>query len=814
MRRWFLVWLLSGLAPAQAVELLVQLRPGAVAPAEVRRFPLGLAGLERWWVEGTLRQALERWGRHPAVIRIAPDVPRRPHRLPGEAALAPPDRFWFWQAAGLPAAWEITVGDPTVPLGLVDDAVEQTHPDLQVNLGPGYDPPPGSTAFPCPDLSRPRHGTQVAGVAAAEGDNGVGTAGAVWRISLRAATLGCRFSAGDAIAAYEWLASQGVKVINYSYGGPEFNAVEREALLDLQRQGVLLVASAGNDHSDLDQAPLYPAALGLANVISVGALDRQERPATWSNVGAFSVDLFAPGEAVYTTDLDGKYATVSGTSVAAPLVSGTLALLQSVAPQADWRALRAALLSGVRPFDPPLGLSRTGGRLDAAAALAALQDPRPLYLLREAVLVDDGDGDGLVDPHEEFTLNLVVENAGVVDGGALQVSLLPPPGAPLELRSSAVSVAPLAAQEEVLVSFQLRAGRFSTHRRWLLSVEFDDGRVRQRRHFPLHLGFLPADAEVAATIQGDAYDHVHAYHFHGEADWILELQADDPQRTRLVVGGEDVWVRFDPEREAAEVVASVAQAPAAPVARLILPAAVAGSGTYRGLVFRLPQDDGRDSAPDGYRLRLCRPWVGNAPPQVQAPAAVQARVGEVVRLRGSASDLDGQVRWTWWEGVSSGVEPLPSVLGNELRFTPERAGEYRFRFQASDDHCAVATREVVLYVEDPAPENDSERTFYRVPLGGTLNFVLPATERFSLISELPPGARFQDNRFQWDNAGPVGDYRLTFQGENGDQRIIRIQVAPRAQNNAAVDRGAVAWSSLVALGGMLARHKRYRRKKR
>ncbi len=815
MRRWCFLGLLSGLVPAQAqaVELLVQLRPDVAPPAEVARVPLGLAGLERWRVEGTLQQALARWGRHPAVIRIAADVPRRPHRLPNEATIAPRGRFWFWEAAGLPAAWETTVGDPAVLLGLVDDAVERTHPDLQANLTQGYDPPPGSEAIPCPGLSRPRHGTQVAGVAAAVGDNSQGTAGAAWRVSLVPATLGCRFTTSAAIEAYGWLGSRGVKVINYSYGGPDFNAAEREALLALQNQGVLLVASAGNDHGDLDHAPLYPAALGLANVISVGALDRQGRPATWSNVGAFSVDLFAPGEAIYTTDLDdryttdldGRYTTVSGTSVAAPLVSGTLALLQSLDPQADWRALRAALLAGARAFDPPLGLSRTGGRLDAAAAMAALADPRPLYLLREAVVIDDADGDGLVDPNEAFTLNLVVENAGVVDGGALQASLLLPPGAPLEVLSSTVSLAPLAAQDEALVSFQLRAGVFSAHGRWLLSVEFDDGQVRQRRHFPLQLGFLPTDGEVAATIQRDAYDHVHTYHFHGEAEWVLELQADDPRRTHLVVGGEGVRVRFDPEREVAEVAASVAQAPAAPVARLTLPAAAAG--IHRALVFRLPRAVENDAEPSDYRLRLCRVQPGNAPPVVQVPATLPARVGEEVVLRGTASDPDGQVRWTWWEGVSGGVVRLPSALGTELRFTPEASGEYRFRFHASDDGCALSSAVVLVQAEEPEPNNDTDRNFYRVQVGAPLTFLLPPGEAFSLVSGLPPGARFQDNRFQWDSAGPVGEYPLVFQGENGAQRKIRIQVVPRAQNDAAVDRGAVAWFGLGALGFMFARRR-------
>ncbi len=517
-RRAFLSLFLAVAPPAGADDWLVREGPGVQIPPEVQRRPLGLPGWALWTWPGA---HLDRLLALPGVRWAEADVPRRPDRLPNESRFAPAGRFGFWEQAGLPGAWESVTGDPDVRLGLVDDALATDHPDLAANVSLGRNFRYGQglaeddvSPHPClGTLTMPRHGTQVAGVMAAVGDNAQGTAGAVWQAGITATALGCQFGVADAVAAHVWLAGQGPVAVNYSYSGTEDSQAELEAVDALADRGILLVASAGNGHGDHRLAPVYPAALERPNLITVGALDRDGRPATWSAEGAFTVDLFAPGEGLYTTDLDGRYATVSGTSFAAPLVTGTLALLRAADPGADAARLRAALLAGVRPL-PVRGRSRTDGALDAAGALAALRaGPAPLPLLRDAVVANDDDGDGRVDPGEAFELNVAVENAGTVDTGPLRLTLRVVDG-PLTVIGPAVLLDGLPAQGEALVTFSLRAGTFSAHRRALLALDIDDGNAPVTRHFPLHLGALAVGETAQATLQADPYDHRHPYHFH------------------------------------------------------------------------------------------------------------------------------------------------------------------------------------------------------------------------------------------------------------------------------------------------------------
>ena len=797
VRRAFLTLLLAALPPAGADDWLVREGPGVQIPPEVQRRPLGLPGWALWtWPGADLGRLLAL----PGVRWAEADAPRRPDRLPNESRFAPAGRFDFWDQAGLPGAWESVTGDPDVRLGLVDDALAADHPDLAANVSLGRNFRYGQglaeddvTPQPClGTLAMPRHGTQVAGVMAAVGDNAQGTAGAVWQAGINATALGCQFGVADAVAAYAWLAGQGAVAVNYSYSGTEYSEAELEAVDALADSGILLVASAGNGHGDHRLAPVYPAALERPNLITVGALDRAGRLATWSAEGAFTVDLFAPGEGLYTTDLDGRYATVSGTSFAAPLVTGTLALLRAADPSADAARLRAALLAGVRPL-PVRGRSRTDGALDAAGALAALRAaPAPLPLLRDAVVANDDDGDGQVDPGEAFELNVAVENAGTVDAGPLRLTLRVVDG-PLTVIGPAALLDGLPAQGEALVTFSLRAGTFSAHRRALLALDIDAGGAPVTRHFPLHLGALAVGETAQTTLQADPYDHRHSYHFHPPPGrWVVELAADDPRGVGLAQGSLPPRVYFQDGRSAVQD--ALAVAPGGPVQRLDggdLPAA----DLWHLLVFRPPENALEDRSPTRYRLRLCGDpeAAGNRAPAVTFPGgAIQAaQAGADIELRARAEDADGAVRTQWWAQVSGPAVDGAGRLGAALSLRLDRPGTYVFRHHASDDQCAVGSAELTVLVSSATQENDARRDVYRVTEGTPLNFQLPPTENFSLTSPAPAGSSYRNGQFSWPDPGPPGEYRLTFVNGDGKRRVVLVIVEARTRGNENVRRGGL-----------------------
>jgi len=798
LRAWALLSLLA--APTVgAGDWLVREGTGLHVPAEVVRRPLGLPGWALWHWPSADRERLLAL---PGVRWAEADAPRRPDRLPSEARAAPPGRFDFWAQAGLPAAWEAVTGDPDVRLGLVDDALATDHPDLSGNVLAGRNYRYGQNLsvddlrpYPCPGrLALPEHGTQVAGAMAAVGDNALGTAGAVWQAAVVATALGCQFGVAGAVEAYAWLAGQAPVAVNYSYSGVTYSQAEAEAVDALGAAGILLVASAGNGHGDHRMAPVYPAALERPNLIAVGALDRQDRPATWSAEGAFTVDLFAPGEGLYTTDVDGRYSTVSGTSFAAPLVTGTLALLRAADPGADAARLRAALLAGVRPL-PVRGRSRTDGALDAAGALAALRAaPSPLPLLRDAVVAGDGDGDGQVDPGERFELNVVVENAGTADSGPLRATLRVVDG-PLAVTDPEAALDGLPAQGEALLRFSLRADAFAAHRRALLAVDIDDGSGPVRRHFPLHLGALAVGEATDAILQADPYDHRHPYHFHPpNGRWVVELAADDPTGVGLALGGQRPRIHFldgGTDVQDALVVASGGPLQRLDSRVLNLPSV----DPLHLVVFRPPENALTDRAPTRYRLRLCGdPEAGgNRPPVVTFPGggglAVQA--GAEVELRAHAEDPDGTVWAQWWEQRSGPAVEGANRLGDTVALRLERAGTYVFRHQASDDRCALGAAEFTVVVSPVAEANDAQRDVYRVTEGTPLNFQLPPTENFRLVSPAPAGSSYRNGQFSWSSPAPPGEYRLTFVNENGERRVIRVIVEARARGNENVRRGAL-----------------------
>ena len=223
------------------------------------------------------------------------------------------------------------------------------------------------------------HGTHVAGIAAAATNNGIGIAGVSWGARVMPVKVLDQYGNGwysDIADGIVYAADNGAKIINLSLGGAAASQTLCQAAAYAQQKGALLVAATGNAGA----AVLYPAACD--GVLAVAATDRSDQRASFSNYGP-EVDLAAPGVDIYSTWpwLDG-YFTKSGTSMAAPHVSGVAALVWSRWPEWDnievsRRIMETAVDVDVSGWDPYTGW----GRLDAAAALASNGDPaRRVYL--------------------------------------------------------------------------------------------------------------------------------------------------------------------------------------------------------------------------------------------------------------------------------------------------------------------------------------------------------------------------------------------------------------------------------------------------
>jgi subtilisin family serine protease len=364
--------------PAAEAQLLVRYKPGASAGerAAVRRE----AGVRR--EHGFAAAELEAVapdrgiaaGTAAARLRRDPDVVYAETDRVRHAALVPSDALFRWQwgleRIGAPAAWDITTGAPQVVVGVADGGADLDHPDLAPNLVPGWDFVDDDAQ---PDDEDPSgHGTHVAGTVGARGDDGIGVSGVAWTtriMPLRVLGADGTGTVSDAIGAYERAARAGVRIVNLSFGGAGASQAERDAIA--AAPGVLFVAAAGNESADDDANPTYPCAYDLPNLLCVTASDESDGRPAFANVGRASVDLAAPGTSI-VGPVPGGWASLSGTSMAAPQVSGAAALLLAREPAARPEDLIAALVGTAVPAPAFAGVTVSGGRLDAAAAVRAV----------------------------------------------------------------------------------------------------------------------------------------------------------------------------------------------------------------------------------------------------------------------------------------------------------------------------------------------------------------------------------------------------------------------------------------------------------
>lgn len=219
-----------------------------------------------------------------------------------------------------PLGWDMTTGSPNVTIAILDTGVDLTHPDLSSKLVPGYDIL-NNDNDPSDDHG---HGTHVAGIAAAVTDNHTGVAGASWGAQIMPVKVLNSSGSGtyaNLAAGIVWAADHGAQIINLSLGGSFRSPILEDAVNYAYSQGVVQVAAAGNSGIG---SVLYPGS--YAHVVAVGATDANNDRAGFSNYGP-ELELVAPGVSIYSTSIGSVYGNRSGTSMAAPLVSGLAAIL-------------------------------------------------------------------------------------------------------------------------------------------------------------------------------------------------------------------------------------------------------------------------------------------------------------------------------------------------------------------------------------------------------------------------------------------------------------------------------------------------------
>jgi subtilisin family serine protease len=280
-----------------------------------------------------------------------------------------PNDYWYpsqWHLTKIqaPNAWGVTTGSTGVTIAVIDSGVSAVN-DLSSKLLPGINLIDGGT-----DVTDGfNHGTPVAGIAGASTNNGTGVAGISWLSSILPVKVYGNTGATTCSAITNgiiWAADHGAKVINMSFAGPTACSGESSAIDYAWNRGAVLVAAAGNDGTT---TPTYPAAYN--NVIAVASTESDDSLSSFSNRGNW-LSVAAPGRGLYTTYNNGAYTGASGTSAAAPVVSGIAALVLSANPALTNAQVTSIIEQsaddlGVAGFDSSFGW----GRVNAYRAVVA-----------------------------------------------------------------------------------------------------------------------------------------------------------------------------------------------------------------------------------------------------------------------------------------------------------------------------------------------------------------------------------------------------------------------------------------------------------
>jgi len=351
----------------------------------------------------TMEEALQLYNNTEGVIYAQPNYQVQALNLPNDSRF---NELWGLNNTGqnggkvdadidAPEAWDIATGSREIVVAVIDTGVDYTHPDLAGNMWVNEPEKNGSTGvdddgngyiddiygydFVNNDgnpMDDHYHGTHCAGTIGACGNNGTGVTGVNWQVKIMAIKFLNSAGSGwtdDAITCIEYSMEMGANLSSNSWGGGSYNQGLEDTIDAAGTAGMLFVAAAGNDSSNNDQNPAYPASYDCPSIISVMATDKNDNRSSFSNYGLTSVDLGAPGTDILSCEPGNGYQYLDGTSMATPHVSGACALVWSQNPTLSNLEVKQLLIDTV---DPTLsGKCVSGGRLNLYNAVAQLNTP-------------------------------------------------------------------------------------------------------------------------------------------------------------------------------------------------------------------------------------------------------------------------------------------------------------------------------------------------------------------------------------------------------------------------------------------------------
>lgn len=395
-------------------EIIVQFAPGVSIASAGRRLTKRLGGRIRASYPGlgglavvelepgvSVEAAVEAYSADPDVLHAQPNYEYRLADVPNDALF----RFqWGLHNTGeygtadadidAPQAWDLQTGSAEVVVAVIDTGVDYTHPDLKENMwvnprevaGNGIDDDNNGYIDDVhgvdtynddgDPMDSHGHGTHVAGIVGASGNNSIGVSGVSWDVSvmaLRAADDEGTMWDSTVIEAIDYARAHGAKVVNCSWGGEVTDTSMYDAMEETPQ--ILYVCAAGNEGSNLDGPyDFYPAEFDLPNVLAVGWSDQGDKPSGSSNYGAESVDVFAPGQSIastvpWTGFPSSSYKYMTGTSMAVPHVAGIAALMLAEDPTMTVTSLKDAIMASADVKSALAGYCVTGARVNAYKAL-------------------------------------------------------------------------------------------------------------------------------------------------------------------------------------------------------------------------------------------------------------------------------------------------------------------------------------------------------------------------------------------------------------------------------------------------------------
>jgi subtilisin family serine protease len=297
---------------------------------------------------------------------------------------------------GAEKAWDMTVGSKRVIVAVIDSGLNYNHPDIKDNLWTNLAEANGKSGVdddnngyvddlhgydfvnndndPIDDHG---HGTHVANIIGARGNQSLGITGVNWEVSilpLKFATAEGKGSLEASIKAIKYAVKMGARILNNSWGNDHYSELLESAIKETSQQNVLFIAAAGNSSRNNDIKPIYPASLKISNIISVAGLNIHGYLAGFSCWGPSSVHIAAPGDSIYSLWKD-KYREMSGTSMAAPHVSGVTALLLAKEPELSAMEAKERLLRTSVPLAGLRNKVMSAGMVNAYYALSNLNAP-------------------------------------------------------------------------------------------------------------------------------------------------------------------------------------------------------------------------------------------------------------------------------------------------------------------------------------------------------------------------------------------------------------------------------------------------------